>query len=427
MNFLLISGKGAFVVFLVIYFASCRLLYAGNLHQPADSSRSEQPQHKVTPYESNRTVGQHLLAFPSYLLHWVTRPVGMGIKFAEVKLPQLLQGERGPYGVYPLFELGGNTGAAYGLLLYHNRFLPYNHRVRLEALFGSRRYNDFDFSYEIPGFIDQSGTLELDATYANDPEESLFGGNRSETTDQKFYATEEIGTSAEYRRIVSQSVTFGFTGEYRLTRVMQSESSEENLQRLIPTGFTGTTSLVTTGATLNFDFAGGTPRINGGSRYRFRLNWNRSLTNDRFRFLKYTAEWNQFVPLFFLPDTRRLAFKGRLQKVAPLADRAIPFYENPSLGSPYDLRGFSSDRFRDDGSLLLTLEYRYPIWNFADAVLFVDEGQVFNDYADIGIKDFNTSYGFGFHLISSKGFAFRTEFAFSSETSRVILSINPNF
>ncbi|MDZ7682721.1 MAG: hypothetical protein U5J63_13660 [Fodinibius sp.] len=56
-------------------------------------------------------------------MHWTTRPIGWGVKWAERKLPQLLQGERAPYGVYPLFELGGDVGIAYGLLLYHNQFL----------------------------------------------------------------------------------------------------------------------------------------------------------------------------------------------------------------------------------------------------------------------------------------------------------------
>jgi hypothetical protein len=110
-----------------------------------------------------------------------------------------------------------------------------------------------------------------------------------------------------------------------------------------------------------------------------------------------------------------------------LGEKEVPFFELPSLGNADDLRGFRTDRFRDAGSLLFTAEYRYPVWSFADVVFFIDEGQVFNDYSEIGIKDFHTSYGFGFHLISSKGFALRSEFAFSRETSRFILVISPNF
>ena len=133
------------------------------------------------------------------------------------------------------------------------------------------------------------------------------------------------------------------------------------------------------------------------------------------------------VGVVILPETRRLAIKSRLQKVEPIAGKSIPFFDYPSLGSSYDLRGYPSDRYRDDGSLMITMEYRYPIWNFADIVLFVDEGQVFNQFSDIKFNKFHTGYGFGFHIISTKGFAFRTEFAFSEDYTRLILSINPNF
>lgn len=379
------------------------------------------------PYESQKSVTGHLLSFPSYLFHWATRPIGWSIKLAELELPKLFQGERGSYGVYPLFELGGDVGAAYGLLLYHNAFLPYNHRVRLEALFGSEEYNDFDFTYTIPGLNARGSSLEFDGSYSNDPVKSLFGGNSSTLADERLYSTEELEADIEFRQAISSSTHVRWTAGYRMMDIQLNERITNDPLPLVSEPLRGTTSLVSLGSSIHFDFVEGTPRTNRGSRYILGLDWQHSLTNDQFHYLAYHLEWQQFLPLGFLPDSRRLAFKSRLQKAAPLGDKEIPFFDIPSLGSSRDLRGFPSDRFQDDGSLLLTLEYRYPVWNFADVVLFVDEGQVFSRYTDIAFKDFHTSYGFGFHLISTKGFAFRSEFAFSRESSRVILSINPNF
>lgn len=381
----------------------------------------------VKPYVSEKSVGQHILAFPSYLLHWSTRPVGWGVKWAEKTIPQLLQGERAPYGVYPLFELGGDVGIAYGLLLYHNQFLRYNHKVRVEALFGSEEYNDFDFEYTIPSFISNNGWLNLDASYSNDPVKSLYGGNSSTVTSEQLYATEELEGTIEYRNSISLPAQISFSSRYWKIDINNNERIAEDPLPLIPRQLQGTTSLLSFGSTVRFDFVKGTPRTFRGSRYIAGLQWNRSLTNDQFHYLTYNLAWQQFLPLPLLPNSRRLAFKTTLEKATPLGDKEIPFFDSPSLGSSYNLRGFSSDRFRDDGSLLLTLEYRYPMWNFADIVFFVDEGQVFKKYSDISINDFHTSYGFGFHLISTKGFAFRSEFAFSKESSRVILTINPNF
>jgi outer membrane protein assembly factor BamA len=368
------------------------------------------------------------LAFPSYLLHWTTRPIGWGVKWAERKLPQLFQGERGYYGIYPLFELGGNTTAAYGLLFYHNKFSKFNHNLRLEALFGSEDYNDFDFEYTIPNFLSAGAKLQFDASYSNDPIESLYGGNSANLADEQLYATEIISGRFEYWQPLSKHTNLSIEGGYQNTEINATEQDEDDeFIPSVPQSLQKTTSLASLATTVRFDFVEGTPRTFSGSRYIAKLGWHHSLTNNQHHYLNYSLQWHQFIPLGFLPNSRRLAFKSSLQKTEPLGDKKIPFYNYPSLGSSRDLRGFPSDRFRDDGSLLLTLEYRYPMWDFADVVFFIDEGQVFSRYSDIAINDFHSSYGFGFHLISTKGFAFRSEFAFSKESSRVILSITPNF
>lgn len=380
-----------------------------------------------TPYTSSRTVTGHILAFPSYLFEWGTKPLEWGLKVTEKKLPQLLQGERGDYGVFPLFELGGATGYSYGLLLFHNRPFYPNHSARIEALFGSSDYNDFDFEYEIDRFLTGRGQLNLDATYSNSPDRVFLLGNNASLDERSFFDREDFEVAASYRHSLTDRSFLSFNSDYLRRKITTSDRPLVENAPDFPEQFLSTDELLSTGVLFALDQARGVPRINRGYRLITDLQWSRSVTNNQYHYLNYRAEWNQFIPVPFLPDDRRLAFKGELHKAEALADKEIPFYEKPSLGSSRNLRGFSFDRFRDTGSLLFTLEYRYPLWDFSDVVLFVDEGQVFNNYSDIGINDFHTSYGFGFHLISSKGFAFRSEFAFSRETSRFILLISPNF
>ena len=118
---------------------------------------------RSTPYSSNKSVGGHVLSLPSTLFYWTTRPVGFTLKKAEKNLPRLFQGERGNYGVFPLFELGGDTGFSYGLLLFHNRPFYPNHSAKIEALFSSSDYNNIDFDYTIERFLSDRGRLEIDA------------------------------------------------------------------------------------------------------------------------------------------------------------------------------------------------------------------------------------------------------------------------
>jgi outer membrane protein assembly factor BamA len=373
-----------------------------------------------------------MLAFPSYVFEWATKPIDFGLKVTERKLPQLLQGERGPYGIFPLFELGGNTNFAYGFLAFHNEISKYHHELRLTGIFGSEDYNNFEFDYTIPKFLNEKGRFKIDAFYGNDPSISLFLGNNSNIKDRLLYSTEKVQSNLRYSQSFKKNIHFSATTGYYLLNIEPSIFDEETLSDAtkgtpIPASLTGTASMLSAGTMITFDLAKGSPRINTGSRYSFGLNWQHSLDDNDHHFLEYTAEWNQFVPVFFLPNTRRLAFKGTLRKAESLAGSSIPFFEEPSLGGASDLRGFSTNRFRDTGSLLLTLEYRYPLWSFADIVLFMDEGQVFNHYSDITLKRFHTSYGGGLHFLSAKGFAFRGEYAFSNESSRLILSINHNF
>lgn len=390
---------------------------------PADSISAD-----TTPYESNKTIGGHLLSLPSYLFQSAVYPIEFAFKSTETTvLPYLLEYELGDYGVFPLFELGGATGYSYGVLMFHNRPFYSNHSIRIEALFGSSEYNDFDLEYNINRFLSEKGRLKFEATYGNRPDRTFLFGNDVSYSERSFFDREDIEAAVSYSYSMTDRTVLSFNTDYLRRKITRSDRVTEGNFPAFPGEFLANSALLSTGVMFAFDNAWGVPRINRGHRLITDLQWSRSLTNDLHHYINYRVEWNQFIPIPFLPDNRRLALKGELRKVEALGNKEIPFFENPRLGSARDLRGFSTDRFRDTGSLLFTLEYRYPLWDFSDIVLFVDEGQVFNHYSEIGMKDFHNSYGFGFHLISSKGFAFRSEFAFSRETSRFILLISPNF
>ncbi|MFU8859288.1 MAG: BamA/TamA family outer membrane protein [Cyclonatronaceae bacterium] len=405
-----------------------------NLQLVSPTSETEQTPTDQTihaPYTSSKKLWEHVLASPAYLFDAVSFPVHWSLKVAERNVPRLFQGERGPYGVYPLFELGGNSGTAVGLLGFHNKVTSANHKIRMEVLFGSGKYNNFELDYSIPDFLTEGTTLDIETGYKNDPVVPLFGGNRSRITDKLVYATEEMAGSIRIRKRLTKNVDYSVTAAYYQVDIAQAKPHDNNSDRdggnPVPAELTGLTSLLSAGSRIHFDFSRGKPRINRGSRYSIGLKWMRSLNSNRHQFIEYTAAWNQFIPVFFLPDSRRLALKAELIKNETLGDKTVPFFEQPGLGGSSNLRGFSTNRFQNSGSLLFTLEYRYPMWSFADVVLFADKGQVFNHYTDIKPGSFHNSYGAGLHVLSAGGFAFRTEYAFSRETSRLILSINRNF
>lgn len=400
------------------------MIYPGTVFaQSGDSPGTDIEDPNTVPYKTERSIGHHILAAPSYLLHWVSRPVGYGVKYAEENFPHWFKGERGPYGFLPLVEIGGEEGFAAGALLYHDHLFFKDHRARAEILFGSQVYNEFELRYQVPIKGIESSSLTFEGEYENAPERSYYADNRNEDLS---YASEFGSIEVTYKQQVNSWLLTQINVGYR-DRTIKTSRYEDDLDERIPLSLLGNSKLFSVGNRWVFNYKNGRKRTLNGTQYVVGGNWTQSTETHSLSFIEYYGEIHHFVPVSILPETRRLGLKMQLHKQENLASRSIPFYELNSLGGTHNLRGFPSNRFRAQGTLQLTAEYRYPIWDFLDMVVFVDEGQPFNKYSDLSFGDFRSSYGFGFHLLSDNGLAFRSEFAYSNEGGRFIISITPNF
>ena len=411
-------------VWVIIFLLVIGVVYpATAFPQSGDSLNADSEDPNTVPYKTERSIGQHILATPSYLLHWVSRPIGYGVKYAEEHFPHWFEGERGPYGFLPLVEVGGEEGFAAGALLYHDHLFFKDHRARAEILFGSQVYNEFDLQYRIPIKGVENGSLTFDGEYENAPKRSYYADNRNEDLS---YASEFGGIEVTYRQQVNRRLKTQINAGYR-DRTVKTSRYEDDAEEQVPTSLLGNSQLFSVGNRWIFNHKNGRKRTLNGTQYVLGGNWTQSTETHSLSFMEYYGAIHHFVPIPVLPETRRLGLKMQLRKQNNLASRDIPFYELNSLGGTHNLRGFPSKRFRAKGTLQLTAEYRYPIWDFLDMVIFIDEGQPFDSYGDLSFGDFRSSYGFGFHLLSDNGLAFRSEFAFSNEGGRFIISITPNF
>lgn len=98
-----------------------------------------------------------------------------------------------------------------------------------------------------------------------------------------------------------------------------------------------------------------------------------------------------------------------------MGDGAIPFYELNLLDLNNGLRGFDRGRWQDEGALLFNAEWRFPVWQDVEGDIFLDEGQVFNNYKDIGLKQFRYSAGAGLRFVTNRKFGFRIQVAASED------------
>jgi outer membrane protein assembly factor BamA len=95
----------------------------------------------------------------------------------------------------------------------------------------------------------------------------------------------------------------------------------------------------------------------------------------------------------------------------------IQFYLLPHIGGSSTLRGFRLDRFYGTNLFLLSLEYRYRLHPNIQAILFFDEGQIFDRTEDLSWLNWHRNYGLGFRYRAGaeNSTVVRVEFGHSSE------------
>jgi hypothetical protein len=99
----------------------------------------------------------------------------------------------------------------------------------------------------------------------------------------------------------------------------------------------------------------------------------------------------------------------------------------PSVGGGSSLRGFTSWRFRDLNSLLLSAEWRVLANRFLDVALFYDAGKAVADRSDLDFSRLKSDFGIGFRLHGPAATPLRVEFAKSNEGIALVFSAHAAF
>ena len=146
---------------------------------------------------------------------------------------------------------------------------------------------------------------------------------------------------------------------------------------------------------------------------------------ETFSFQRLDVDLIQHVPL--LRETWVLAFRGSARTILDDGD-AVPFYLLPSLGSGRTLRAYSTDRFRDRHSLLLSAEWRWiPNRHFFDMALFFDAGKVTRRRADLDLRDLRTNWGIGARFHGPAATPLRIEVAKGQDGWAYVFTASPPF
>jgi len=399
-------------------------------------------------FESKRNLLRKVMGIPRAVWTLFFYPLGQFVIWGErIRIDQrainfFLNDDR-TAGAVPLLAVGGNTGTAIGSLIFNND-LFHNET----ALSGYFLYNTLEnlligsnFSSPVLG---NRGKIHASAKFWKDEEEFLYDiGNNTSTNDSLAYGVKEKYMKTGFEYIVKKSsgrfvntnyhrerkpgrMNFISIDTYIKYRSVTIDAGKAEFKAIADkiTGY-GEESSVEWGLSLSYDsrnrrykpFKGGLIRLSG--------ILSEQLNGDEFGFLRYTLEIQRYFQLF--KRGRSIAIRAILDGTHTPGDKVIPFYDMSVLGNAKTLRGFREGRFRDFGSALINIEYRYPVWDSWDGVIFLDQGEVFTNLSDLSIGDFHTGYGFGIRVRTMEGFLARAQVGRSKEGTRFILQFSQIF
>ena len=147
--------------------------------------------------------------------------------------------------------------------------------------------------------------------------------------------------------------------------------------------------------------------------------------DDTYGFQQVDYEAIQHVPI--LRDSWVLSLRGRVETTFERSNQIIPFFMQPSLGGGSNLRGFTSWRFRDRHSLLLSAEWRVLANRFLDMAVFYDAGKVTARRSDINFADLKSDVGLGFRFHGPLATPLRIDIARSNEGFQIVFSAHAAF
>jgi len=278
------------------------------------------------------------------------------------------------------------------------------------------KYWMIDARLQFPRLANNRVALEIHGQRYDFPKEDFFGlGPDSNRDDEVIYglANTVIGGSGTVRPTTWLNLSAGI--DHLQPNISATTEPDSLLSVFTPSqapGVLDQPDFLKYAAMLdvNYRVPRGNPRR--GGRYAVSYNRYEDRESDLYSFNRVDIDLQQYVPL--LRDRRVLALRARATMTDAEAGRVVPFYYQPTLGGPDDLRGFRHLRFRDRNTLLLQAEYRWEIFTAVDGAIFYDAGKVASRREDLDLRDLESDYGIGFRFGTINGVFLRIEGAFGS-------------
>ena len=359
-----------------------------------------------------KSTWEHIVSFPGTLIYLPLELVFelqkelVDLAFdSEViaKVHDFLSSDDGRRGVIPAYA--ARTGG--GIKLYQKGLISPKSKLTLSLTAGPKQRQRYQLRFKRVSLF--GGALSSDSLirYQLLSNEAFFGiGPDSQESESNFahqQATAEVSLGTDSARRISLHAIFGVDfNEISEGKDKDQRSTTDPLPNQdLPPGVEEEIPIGRLQIGLRYDSKNRPGNPSKGIDASLAAGIFQELDDDQFGFWKVSADLTTYIHLFY---NRVLALRVAGELREPFSDREIPFYYLSELGRQETIRGFKRGRFRDRHMVLASAEYRYPIWRMADAILFVDVGQVAHDiFNDLSSDNFEVGYGGGIRFWGEEG------------------------
>jgi hypothetical protein len=313
----------------------------------------------------------------------------------------------------------------------------YRHLLHEQAIFQTTlvaSYKEFyklDSSFRLPALADDHAFASLEGMTLSYPRVDYYGpGPNSQKTGRSDYSLEETGFTATAGVKPLRHFQIGATGGYLLTHVGPGDDdalaqTDQIFTPQTTPGLFNASNFADVGGFLQYDWRDHPGDPAHGGFYTARYASFDDVRRGAYGFQRLDLQAQQYFG--FLNDQHVIALRARVETTQPWAGGQVPFYLQPTLGGPDDLRGFRAFRFYDNNAAVLNGEYRWNLIGSVGMALFVDAGQVYDKWQQINFRSLHHDYGFGFRVKSGNAVFMRVDTAFSREGVYVWARFNSIF
>jgi hypothetical protein len=335
----------------------------------------------------------------------------------------------------PSLKFGGiPTGGGFSLgPQYTRQDLLANHLTSNTYFAGSTRKwyggaTSLDFHDLLNGHLE----LRVDGGYQNAASVWYFGEGPDSSKSNKTDFRREFTTThfSALSHIFDQKLTVGYTVGGLLVNVGPGDlsgtpSTDQLFTEADTPGLVHQSNFITGTSTIQLDLS--RPGFSNPQGLQLEADdsqfFDRSGNQANFHLLQTQATY--YVPL--TNGMRTLVFRVRNQTAFAKDPQAVPFYLQPTLGGPDDLRGYDRYRFYGNGTSVASLEYRWSISQTLEMAIFGDGGNVYERPGLIGFRDLRGDGGIGFRVKNKQATVMRFDIGFSQEGVHVWFVFNDAF